>query len=367
MTNLTQAAFFSKKIALGAGIALAAFLAFLFLTSVGRSILAIFSPPKPPPATVAFGKLPPLDFSGGFKPPEKVVYSLETVSGDLPKLDAQANVFEIANPFNSFGDSAKSKQKAKKMGFGDLPVDSTGTVAKFADSENPNRVLVMNIVNGNFEVSSNYLTNIKVLNEKSKSLDEVKEIAQVFLKSADLENVNFVDPKISSALFKIDGSKITEINSLAQANLVAVKYGRGDIDSRKVVYDNFNNPELWLVVSGSNIVAARNNIMDIKFNKFATYPLRGVAEAFEELKKGNTVYNRGLIEKVGNVEISTSQATLLKPFEEGKFPIFSIELGYFISSKYEDYLQPVYVFNSDNGLAAYVSAVDDAWIDHSGQ
>lgn len=367
MTNLTQTAFFSKKFAIVVGSIIACVIAFLLLTTIGRSILAIFSPPKPPPATIAFGKLPPLDFTGGFRPPEKVTYTLQTVSGELPKLDEIANVFEVASPANSFGDSGNAKKKAAALKFNDTPIDTQGSLARFADTENSNRILNMNIVNGNFEIISSYLTNINVLNSKFKSQADAKKIADAFALSAKLGNVNTTDSKISSTLYKVDGSKITELNSLAGANLMAVKYGRGDIDGRKVVYDNFNNPEFWLMISGEDIVAAHNGIMDIELNKFSTYPLKGVAKAYDDLKKGNTVYNRGPVEKLGGVEISTSEAKKLKPFAEGVFPIFSVELGYFISSKYEEYLQPVYVFNSDDGLAAYVSAVDDAWVDHLGQ
>ncbi len=366
MSNLTRTAFFSRKIAFGGAIAVIATVTFILLTSIGKSILRVFVPPQPPPATVAFGKLPPLDFSGGFKPPSGVNYSVQTVSGNLPKLDLMTNVFEVNSPATSFGDSAKSKAKSQKLGFGDTPIETVGVISKFADSKSLNRVLTMDTTNGNFEIESNYLTKIEVLGGKPKSQDEAKTTAELFIKDA-LAKINFADTKTATVFYKIDGSKLTEVSSIGQANLVAFKYARADIEKKKVVYDNYINPEYWVLVFGKDIIAAHNGTLDLELNKFSTYPLRGVAKAFDELKKGNAIYNRGPIENLGGVEISTSIATQLKPFAEGKFSIFSVELGYLITSKYEAYLQPVYIFNGDNNVAAYVSAVDDAWIDHSDQ
>ena len=82
--------------------------------------------------------------------------------------------------------------------------------------------------------------------------------------------------------------------------------------------------------------------LDIKKHKFSTYPLKEVTKAFEELKNGEGALN--------------------KEIEGTVFPIRDVEIVYLETENYQPYLQPVYLFKSDNNLAAYVPAVDENWV-----
>ena len=70
--------------------------------------------------------------------------------------------------------------------------------------------------------------------------------------------------------------------------------------------------------------------------------MKGVDKAYQELQEGKGVFNK---------EIDTNF-----------FPIRDVSLGYLETEVFQKYLQPVYVFRSDEGLLAFVSAVDESWL-----
>jgi hypothetical protein len=73
----------------------------------------------------------------------------------------------------------------------------------------------------------------------------------------------------------------------------------------------------------------------------ATYPLKSGEEAFEELKNGG-----GAIILGGN---------------QVEAAIRKVYLAYLDTKEYQDFLQPIFVFEGDGGFVAYVAAVQDSW------
>src|SRR3989304_10594007 len=97
VTNLTETASFSRKAFIWAIRLVGAIVVLVLLISLGRVLKNTIFPPKPLPATVAFGKLPKLDLTEGIKPQAQITYSIETISGQLPSLPNTAKVFTIAS------------------------------------------------------------------------------------------------------------------------------------------------------------------------------------------------------------------------------------------------------------------------------
>ena len=120
-----------------------------------------------------------------------------------------------------------------------------------------------------------------------------------------------------------------------------MSFKRNSLEALKVTAPKKNTPPVKAQVSERRIVAAELSRLSIKPNKFATYPLKETNKAFEQLKAGLGAFN-----KVPTTSI---------------IPVRDVVLAYLETRKYQNYLQPVYVFKSDNGLMAYVAAVNDSW------
>ena len=105
----------------------------ILLISLGRVLKNTIFPPKPLPATVAFGKLPKPDLTEGIKPSAGITYKIETISGQLPTLPNTAKVFAIVANESSFGALEKTKTIVSKLGFTQEPQQISGNIYKFQD------------------------------------------------------------------------------------------------------------------------------------------------------------------------------------------------------------------------------------------
>ena len=343
MPTLTDTAAFSKKASKWVVLGLAFLLVFIIFLILGRSIKISLTPAKLQPATVAFGKLPRFDLSIGEKPPANVSYKLETVSGELPQLPTFAKVFTIADFESSFGDLERTKAKALRIGFTQEPVEVSLGIAKFVDPQREDKVLKIETASENFILNSNYLNNPEILTKRAGSVDSAKSAASVFFKEFDLDIGAFPEKDIETRKLKIETGGLRETLALSDANLIEVIFRRSDFDKLPVLSAQAEKPQVWALVSQGKIVAASLNIANIQKFKFATYPLKDIRKAFEDLQAQRAAFN--------------------KKMPEGEIVIKEITLGYIESEKENHFLQPVYLFRGSDNLTIYVGALDDLWIE----
>ena len=340
MTSLTETAFFSKKafkwLIWGFGI----ILVLVLLIVLGKTIISTIFPAKPPPATVAFGKLPKLDLSEGFKIKGTTSFTIETISGQLPNLVDKAKVFAIDTDESSFGALERAKIRVSKIGFKEEPQEVAGSTFKFQDPKE-NRSITINIASGNFILESNYQNDPQIISTRPRSLEAAIDLARDFFNNFDVTRDDFPQDKIQTAYFRLDGGNLTKTPALSSANLVQMNFQRNSLDGLEVTSPQENNPSAKAQVSERKIVTAELSRLSIRPNKFATYPLKGIDKAFEQLKAGMGAFNK----------VPTTST----------IPVRDVVLAYLETRKYQNYLQPVYVFKSDNGQVAYVGAVDDSW------
>jgi hypothetical protein len=76
-------------------------------------------------------------------------------------------------------------------------------------------------------------------------------------------------------------------------------------------------------------------------NDFATYPLKSIVSAWNELTGGG-----GYIAKRAGSNVTVRKAYL----------------AYYESNDPQDFLQPVFVFEGDGGFMGYVQAVDQGFV-----
>ena len=295
-------------------------------------------PAKPLPATIAFGILPKFDLNFGYRPTGNILYNLQTVSGDLPNFPTTAKVFAISQNKASFSAPETIKQKANNLDFNIEP-EIVGSKMTFTDQNG--RTLTADVITGDMELTTVYLNNPDILTTRPDSVERAKEIAQTFLSTVGLNTLNYPEDKVEVKYYRMEGGNLTETSSLSSSNLIKVNYVMGDLDKMPVYSVGADNNSVYALVSGRNVVEAKYQPLNVNKGLFATYPLKSVTGAYEELKSGNAVFNKQL--------------------EGNAFTVSSVSLGY-VAVSGTSYLIPVYVFDMGNGLLAFVPAVDNNWI-----
>lgn len=335
MASLTDTAQFSRKLSRGVLIGIGAAVLLLVILMFGKSIKSALFPPRALPATVAFGQLSRISRSN---PLAAQVFSIDTVTGDLPVLPISAKVFAIAQPGSSFGAQEKVREVALRFGIRQEPTISGG-IAQFVDPEK-NITLNVDVNTGTFVYQTNFYNDPKIISGRPASVEEAVLTARSFFSSSTLDENEYPKDKVQTRLLKIEGRNLVETPSLASANIVQVNFGRTDIDKIPVV----ESEKIGLVsamVSTSGVVQGQFRPAPIQKYKFATYPLKGVAKAYEDLKTG-----RGF-------SLETSENTN---------SIADIILAYVETDHEPQFLQPVYLFMGPETNIGYVPAIDEAWI-----
>lgn len=342
MSTLTDTASFSRKASVWVIVGIVAIIVLLIFLGIGKRIKSAFFPAPPLPPTVAFGKLPKVDLSEGIKPQAGIVYSLQTITGEFPTIAGEAKVFSVREAEPSFGTLDKVKSNLSNERFETEPVELAGGLLKFSDSSAAKRTITVDVTKRNFFLESEYFSDLGTLESRPRSLEEALNRANGFLSALDVDTVDFPDEKIGTKFMRIDGSVLSEASSLSGANLIQVIYNREDLDEVPVIWPQNSEPRFYALVSQEDVVEAKIESMPIQKFKFATYPLRGPAAAFEDLRNG--------------------QAAFVKPQTTSQVSIIDVTLGYVESAKNDEYLQPMYFFRGANNFIAYVPAVADAWI-----
>lgn len=342
MSTLTQAAILSKKASVWAVIATAAIIFLMIFLGIGRRIKNALLPPAPLPPTVAFGKLPRMDLSEGIAARAGIVWNLETITGDFPVLPASTKVFGIREKDPSFGTLDTIASKLANVGFSQEPVEVASRVWKFGASSDANRTITVDLAREDFLLESDYHGNTKVGEGRPRSVAEAKDLADGFFRSLGIDLTDFDRDSIETKFLRIDGLALREAASLSEANLIQVIYRRGDLDTLPVLWPREDGPKFYALVSYQQVVEAKFETLPIQKFKFATYPLKGPAAAFEDLKRGRGALNKPM---------TTSEASII-----------NVTLGYVESAKNPEFLQPVYFFRGTSDFIAYVSAVDEKWI-----
>ena len=343
MTTLTETASFSRKAIVRVGKLLALIVGVYIVFRIGGLVFNAVFPPAPPPPTVAFGKLPQLDLSEGIASPDNLALKVETISGDIPNLVSSTKVFAVKNPDVTFGTLNDAASIATRLGFLAQTQDLGQGKVRFADAKQSGKFLTIEAATNNFKLESNFLDTAAILSSRPKSLESVGAMATDFIKNFGVSDVDYPSDLISTFLFSVDNGKLVNANSLSSANVVQVIFGRADLDKIGIMSLNANYPLVWVMVSDKGVLAGEKSSNQIQKFKFSTYPLKGSMAAFEELKSGRGIFN--------------------KLPRDNNFSIRNVRLAYVETRRLQSYLQPVYIFEGDDNVLAYLPAVADDWID----
>lgn len=336
--TLTATAFYTRSaIKYGTLLVIFIILARIFW-GFGYAIYLRVFPPPPPPPTVAYGRMPKLIYT----PKEyKYSFTLETTTGELPKLPSQAYVLLMPKNSVSFLDLDEATKTARALGFNTIGIPLSETIYRFEKPDVPS-YLDINIVNKTFSVNYRLKESPELLNTRPRSTDEALSAAKELLSQARLYTPDLATGTTSFEFLKVEPPKLNSALSLSDANFVRVNFFRKSYGELPVVTAAKKSGNVWFIISGSQsrgnqIIAGEYHYFPVDENKKSTYPLKSAQDAWNELISG-----KGYLAQ----ESTTSKVIVRRVY-----------LAYYDSGQAQGFLQPVYVFEGDNEFVGYVPAI----------
>ncbi len=344
--TLSQTAILTKQV-----IAISSFAIVLgTITFIGYKIwhayyLAHLPPVEEKPDT-RFGLLPPLHFPESSVSSSNFSYSVDTSTGNLPKVGVDSGfkkivkVYFVTKTFATLLSSETTKSLAEKFDIKTPPEILSETNYRFQEMQ---KTLTVNLDNGNFTYKKEAtVSGSESLDDDSKLISDFQRIlANLGYLKEDLRNGR---SKVN--LLKNEGGKLTPTEVRTEAIAGQVSLWPAPIDNLPIFTPQFTTSLVSAEVLRSadnleNYLSLNFTYYPIESSTFATYPIRDIPTAFEDLKSG-----KGII--------------VIEPLKPN-VSITSMYMAYFLGESYGPYLQPIFVFEGPH-FAAYISAISPDYI-----
>lgn len=293
-----------------------------------------------------FGILPPPDFPSSNVSSSNFTYSLDTITGNLPKLNENEDfpkiikVYFINKPNASLLSSERSQELASKFGITTQPQILTDTQYKFTQDE---KTLDVNLDSGNFSYKN------LATNSATQSLDNDNKLVadfQSILRSLRVFKDDLTKGRTRIILLKQSGTDLTPTQLRTESIAAQVSLWPQEIEGKHIFTPEFNRSLISATVTQTTSDLKNYRLLDftywpIETTLSATYPTKTPDDAFADLQSGKAT----IIIEPGKPQVS----------------ITSIYLGYYLSQNYTPYLLPIYIFEGPQ-FVAYVSAIDKTFV-----
>lgn len=295
------------------------------------------SPPAPP--LQAFGKLPAPVFPSQGTP--GIQFQINTVDGTLRSFGDRAYVYKLRTPQASLLDLSNAKEVLESAGFIENQIKISDTLYQWAQTKT-GVLLQYDIVTKNFAISSNYLTNPTL--SSSSLMPAVEDIKKDVISFLQLMKVNVSDINIEKSTvtyLQNNNGQLVLAENLANARFARVELVQNPVNEIPFVYETPTTSLLNFLVSyptqgNAQIVEGQFFHYLVNTEEKSDYPLKTTMQALEDLKNGN--------------------AYMINPQNLTTVDITDVELRYYIGTKMNGYLLPVYLFTGIN-FAGYVDAI----------
>lgn len=343
MATLTEVSSVTRKIIKFGSISFVLILLLRILILGGIAWWKVTHPPPPTPPTVAFGKLPKLEFPENPSAPGE--YELQMPTGEFPNFSDRAKVFIMPYKTATFLAPDEGKREAAALGFVNSPQVLSEDVYKWERNSPVHSNLKMNIIDGSFEY--NYLwqedPNIPLGKKLPGELESVNE-TKSFIGQAKTINADLNTGETKVVYLKLSGTKLSQAVSFSEADFVKVDIFRANIDDMPVVTPEPSRGLVSALLSGSTnqrFLKVQYNYFPANYSQFATYPIKTAGQAWEDLKS-----KKGFIASYDSSKGS-------------KVVVRRVYLGFYDTLAPQDYLQPIFIFTGDNDFIGYVPAIVD--------
>lgn len=316
-------------------------------------------------AEVRFGKLPFLHLGGKQATPksEATAYILETVTGDFPQTPSMLPVFPLQQQPVDILASDEAISLALNLGFPTEPKVLSPTEYLWEISE---QTLRMNILTKNYAVNPKY----ELIFPKGKLTDSaaIMNNAKAAIGIGRNLDASFTDNLISISLLRREGTELKPAPSPMEAEVARVDFFRSvgvDKQEYRLLTGHPQEALVYLLLGGGRGQPFLKNFItwNYDFKRGATYPLRPVRTAWEEIKSGLGTVT--LLSGKNGDYIRTENLPEIKTIT-----IRQIEIAYFDEEIMQNFLQPIFVFSGQADLTnaqraeiiIYTPAVDPAWV-----
>lgn len=351
MATLTETAYKTRK-AINYGIlALIAYIILRILWSLVTTVFLAVFPPKPLPPNHAFGKLPVLVFpTPAATSSSSLTFQLDTIEGTVPKASPSATVYFMPKNAPNLLALTKATDFARRMDFEKEPRQETKHLYVFSDATNPFRYLRYDIVSKNFLVRYMFEQEAGLFAERTVPLEQIaKSEAKNMLDTYDIFAKDIEEGTIGIKYLKRNGTTLAQTTSFSQAEALRLDFFRAPLGDMPVVTAPPDEGNISFIFSGSRNMKKRilqfsYVYWPVEYQTTATYSLKPSSSAWTELQS-----ERGYIARY--------------PAKGTVAVVRKVYLAYYDSREPQTYLQPVFVFEGDDGFLAYVPAVEQTWIE----
>jgi hypothetical protein len=311
--------------------------------------VAVF-PPKAPPPNHAFNKLPALKFPVQATPAGQLTFQLQTIQGSVPAASPSATVYFMPKAAPNLLALNQAQDFAKNFQLNPTPIQETKNIYRFNDPEFPLRTLRFDIVSSNFIIRYAFERDLSIFAEKKlPQSDEAQQEALNMLQQFSLNHDDVIGGPVSVSFLKLIGDRLTPTTSLSQSDAERVDIFRKPIETMALFTPIPDQGPISIIFSGSSnskkhIIQFAYTYWPIDYQITATYPVKTSSLAWAQLQQG-----QGYIARYP----TNSTAAIVR----------NVYLGYYDSFEPQNYLQPIFVFEGDNGFLGYVPAVTSEWIE----
>jgi hypothetical protein len=349
MATLTETAYVARRTINWAILAVVAYILMRIFWSIFITVFLLIFPPKAVPPNHLFGKLPALVFPQTATPSTKLTFQLQTIEGTVPQASVSATVYFMPKTAPNLLGLNKAQDFATSFNFDPTPVQESKNIYRFNDADLPLRRLKFDIVSNNFIIRYAFEEDPSIFSDKNLPSQEAgtKE-AMSLLQSHSLYPDDLAAGSHEVSFLKLSGGQLVTTTSLSQADAERIDFFRKPIGNTSVFAPYPDQAPISIIFGGSQDVKKRliqvaYTFWPIDYETTATYGLKTGEQAWEELQNGGGYISR--------YPTDTASVAVVR----------NVYLAYYDSFDPQTYLQPIFVFDGDNGLRAYVPAVAPPW------
>ena len=350
MSQLGRVASVTRKIIKYGGLGLVSYIILSWIFKFGVILWHQLNPPPPPPPTVAFGKLKAIEFPVSATD-QQFSYQLETPEGNLPSLSDRSAVYALPPKKASLLALDQAKTLAKSLGFTDEPAPLSSEIYRFSKQLPALLTLDVHLVNDTFILKYQWPADEGILRQSAFDSElAIQKKAKQALERLGLLRDDLETGETKITFLRASANIFIPTYSLSEADFVKVDLFRTEAEEIPIITPSPDEGNISLIFSGSNqpskeMILFKYDYFPVDYNSLATYPLKPIESAWEELEQG--------LAFIARVK-ETARETIV---------IRRIELALYDSDRYQPYMQPVYVFMGDDDFIAYLPAILSDWIE----
>lgn len=300
-------------------------------------------PPAPTPTPgLAFGALPPIKFPESAKRPSK--YELLLIEGSPPP-SQYATVYFVPKKAPTLFSRKNAAELATLLGFTQDPVITNTTQYDYSDPTSKNK-LTIDIPYKYYTFSSGSVEPKNYMPQVPEDEARLKAAGEGYLNSIGLWSKDLKDIRVRYVEWTGSGFTPQAVNS--KTSFARIDFFNPTVSEVPILTAHPSEANVFVIFAFTApnqriAVASKYKYYAPDFTINSTYPTISGETAWKQLQEGG--------------------GYIAQPVKGGdKASVRRIYLAYFLPDEYQDYLQPVWVFEGDQDFYAMVYAIDPAYV-----